>query len=83
MLQTQEQTMKTFKAVGSLLLLSAIFITPANANWFSSQSSNTMFNVGSVRNPTPAELRALYAKEGAERRPVAPSVRGTPVPHRP
>ena len=62
--------MKTLQAVGSLLLLSAIFVTPASANWFSSQSSNTMFNVGSVRNPTPAELRALYAKDGA--RPVAP-----------
>ena len=35
--------MKTLKAAGSLLLLSAIFITPANANWFSSQSSNTMY----------------------------------------
>ena len=82
-MQTEEQTMKTFKAVGSLLLLSAIFITPANANWFSSQSSNTMFNVGSVRNPTPAELRALYAKEGAERRPIAPAARGTQIPRRP
>jgi hypothetical protein len=83
MVQTQERTMKTFQAVSSLLLLSAIFITPANANWFSSQSSNTMFNVGSVRNPTPAELRALYAKDGAERRPVAPSLRGMQLPHRP
>ena len=63
--------MKTLQAVGSLLLLSAIFVTPANANWFSSQSSNTMYNVGSVRNPTPAELRALYSKNGA--RPAAPA----------
>jgi len=68
--------MKTLQAVGSLLLLSATFITPASANWFSSQSSNTMYNVGSVRNPTPAELRALYSKDGT--RPAAPVSRGTP-----
>jgi hypothetical protein len=68
--------MKTFQAVGSLLLLSAIFVTPANANWFSSQRSNTMYNVGSVRNPTPAELRALYNKDGAK--PAAPVSRDTP-----
>jgi hypothetical protein len=65
--------MKILQAAGSLMLLSAIFVTPANANWFSSQSSNTMFNVGSVRNPTPAELRALYAKDGTK--PVAPASR--------
>ena len=67
--------MKLLPAAGSLLLLSAIFVTPANANWFSSQSSNTMFNVGSVRNPTPADLRALYSKDGA--RPAAPAPRTT------
>jgi hypothetical protein len=38
--------MKTLLAAGSFVLLSAIFVTPANANWFSSQSSNTMYNVG-------------------------------------
>jgi hypothetical protein len=73
--------MKTLQIAGSLLLLSAIFVTPANANWFSSQSSNTMYNVGSVRNPTPAELRALYSKDGA--RPAAPVSRSTPTPRRP
>ena len=67
--------MKTLQAAGSLLFLSAIFVTPANANWFSSQSSNTMYNVGSIRNPTPAELRALYSKNGA--RPAAPASRST------
>ena len=72
--------MKTLQAVGSLLLLTAIFVTPANANWFSSQSSNTMYNVGSVRNPTPADLRALYSKERAQ--PAAPASRGTPSPAR-
>jgi hypothetical protein len=73
--------MKTLQAVGSLLLLSAIFVTPANANWFSSQSSNTMYNVGSVRNPTPAELRALYSKDGA--RPAIPASRSTQNPRHP
>jgi len=68
--------MKTLQAVGSLLLLSAIFVTPASANWFSSQSSNTMYNVGSIRNPTPAELRALYSKDHA--RPAAPVSRTRP-----
>ena len=68
--------MKTLKIAGSLLLLSAVFVTPASANWFSSQSSNTMFNVGSVRNPTPADLRALYSKDGA--RPTTPASRTTP-----
>lgn len=73
--------MKTLQAVGSLLLLSAIFVTPANANWFSSQSSNTMYNVGSVRNPTPAELRALYSKDGA--RPAVAASRSTQNPRHP
>jgi hypothetical protein len=68
--------MKTLQTLGSLLLLSAIFVTPANANWFSSQGSNTMYNVGSVRNPTPAELRALYSKDSA--RHAAPVSRSTP-----
>ncbi len=68
--------MKTLLTAASLLLLTAVFVTPANANWFSSQSSNTMYNVGSVRNPTPADLRALYGKERTQ--PAAPASRGTP-----
>jgi len=50
--------MKTTTTILSVLLLSAVSITSANANWFSNQKTNTMFNLGSVRNPTPAELRA-------------------------
>ena len=69
--------MKTLQAAGSLLLLSAIFVTPANANWFSSQRGNTMYNIGSIRNPTPAELRALYSKERTQ--PAAPTSRSTPT----
>lgn len=63
----QERTMKTLMSFMSLLLLSAVFVSPAEANWFSTQKHNTMFNIGSVRNPTPQELRAFYAKEAAER----------------
>ncbi|HEX3485065.1 MAG TPA: hypothetical protein VHT51_08390 [Micropepsaceae bacterium] len=51
----------------SFLALSAAFITPADANWFSSQKHNTMFNIGSIRNPTPQELRFFYAKAEADR----------------
>jgi hypothetical protein len=59
--------MKNFIPAIGLLLLSAAFVTPANANWFSSQSHNSMFNIGSVRNPTPQELRFFYAKQLAQR----------------
>jgi hypothetical protein len=59
--------MRNLMAVTSLLLLSAAFITPAEANWFSNQKYNSMYNIGSIRNPTPQELRAHYAKEAAER----------------
>ncbi|HTE16173.1 MAG TPA: hypothetical protein VK642_13945 [Burkholderiales bacterium] len=63
--------MKNLMAVTSLLLLSVAFVTPADANWFSSQKHNTMFNIGSVRNPTPQELRFYYAKAEAERQAKA------------
>ena len=55
----------------SLLLLTGVLITPAQANWFSNQKNNTMYNIGSVRNPTPQELRFMYAKEEAERQAKA------------
>jgi hypothetical protein len=42
----------------SALLLSAVTLSSAQANWFSNHKQNTMFNLGSVRNPTPEELRA-------------------------
>ncbi|HXJ02662.1 MAG TPA: hypothetical protein VNH44_15685 [Micropepsaceae bacterium] len=63
--------MKNFTIAMSLMLLSAAFVTPADANWFSSQKSNSMFNIGSVRNPTPQELRFFYAKAEAERQAKA------------
>jgi hypothetical protein len=43
----------------SLLLLSAVCITPASANWFSNPKTGTTLNVGSAPNPTPADLRAI------------------------
>jgi len=41
------------------LLLSAVCITPASANWFSNPKTGTMLNIGSAPNPTPADLRAI------------------------
>ncbi len=51
--------MRTSKTMMSLLLLSAVFITPASANWFSNPRMGTNLNVGSAPNPTPADLRAI------------------------
>ena len=51
--------MRTPNMMMSLLLLSAVIITPASANWFSNPKTNTMLNVGSAPNPTPADLRAI------------------------
>ena len=59
--------MKKLIPIMSLLLLSGVFVSPAEANWFSGQQHNTMFNIGSIHSPTPQELRAFYAKEAAER----------------
>ena len=59
--------MKNLMTAMSLLLLSGVFITPAEANWFSNQKHNTMYNIGSMRNPTPQELRFFYAQAAAER----------------
>jgi len=41
------------------LLLSAVCMTPAMANYFSNPHTNTMLNVGSAPAPTPIELRAI------------------------
>ena len=51
--------MRTPNTMMSLLLLSAVVITPASANWFSNPRTNTMLNIGSAPNPTPADLRAV------------------------
>jgi len=52
--------MKTSKKMMSLLLLSALCITPAYANWFHNPVTNVSRNIGSAPNPTPQDLRALY-----------------------
>jgi hypothetical protein len=59
--------MKFFAPAIGLLLLSATVATPASANWFSgSTGHSSMWNIGSVRNPTPQELRFFYAKQLAQ-----------------
>jgi len=45
----------------ALLLLSAVMVTPASANWFSRPDLGVQLNVGSAPNPTPNDLRALYS----------------------
>jgi len=59
--------MKSAATMLGLLLLSATVVTPAEANWFSSQKTGQMWNLGSIRNPTPQELRLYYAKLAADR----------------
>jgi hypothetical protein len=51
--------MKTAKTMMSLLLLSAVCVSPASANWFSNPRAGTNLNIGSAPNPTPADLRAI------------------------
>jgi outer membrane protein OmpA-like peptidoglycan-associated protein len=47
------------KAIVSLLLLSAVCVSPASANYFSNPAVGVNLNVGSAPNPTPSDLRAL------------------------
>jgi hypothetical protein len=54
----------------TLLLLSAVLVSPASANWFSRPDLGIALNVGSAPNPTPNDLRALY---GPARYGVYPS----------
>jgi len=54
--------MKTSKKMMSVLLLSALCITPAYANWFHNPVTNISRNIGSAPNPTPQDLRALYGR---------------------
>ena len=41
----------------SVLLLSAAFVSPASANWFSNVYWNIQLNIGSAANPTPSDIR--------------------------
>ena len=47
------------KAIIPLLLLSAVCVTPASANWFSNPRLGVNLNVGSAPNPKPADIEAI------------------------
>ena len=60
------------KFVMPLLLVSAAFVTPAYANYFSNPLTGVNLNVGSAPNPTPEDIRG-------NRMPVVSDV-ATPAP---
>ena len=41
-----------------VLMLSAVFVSPASANWFSNPSQGIDLNIGSAPSPTPDQVRA-------------------------
>jgi hypothetical protein len=51
-----ESTMKT-RIFLPALLLPAVFVSPASANWFSNPDVNINLNLGSAANPTPDDVR--------------------------
>jgi len=72
--------MKAKNRMLSLLLLSAVCITPAYANYFSDGRTGTSLNVGSAPSPTPDQLRAIGDSDYVptyyrERRAPPPSAR--------
>ncbi len=74
------------KAIIPLLLLSAVCITPASANWFSNPRLGVNLNVGSAPNPKPADLEAIYGVEEmqtvvAEAAPAPPPPPNVPAPY--
>jgi hypothetical protein len=52
-----ESTMKT-RILLPVLLLSAGFVSPASANWFSNPTLNINLHIGSAPSPTPEDIRA-------------------------
>ena len=40
-----------------VLMFSAVFVSPASANWFSNPEININLNIGSAPNPTPGDVR--------------------------
>jgi len=52
-----ESMMKT-RILLPVLLLSAVFVSPASANWFSNPSLGIDLNIGSAPSPTPDQVRA-------------------------
>src|SRR5260221_13649495 len=57
---------KTFLSL--LLLSTAVFVTPASANYFANPRLGVNLNIGSAPNPTPAQRRGAETLE--ERTPV-------------
>jgi hypothetical protein len=51
-----ESAMKT-RILLPVLLLPAVFVSPASANWFSNPEVNINLNLGSAPNPTPDDVR--------------------------
>ena len=41
-----------------MLLLSAVFVSPASANWFANPNWNINLHIGSAPNPTPDDVRS-------------------------
>jgi len=58
-----QRTKAMRKVIIPLLLLSAVCVTPASANWFSNPRLGFNLNVGSAPNPKPADLQAIYGVE--------------------
>ena len=55
--------MRTTNTMMSLLLLSAVFISPASANWFSNPKTGAMLNVGSdMHTESPGSANALIVE---------------------
>ena len=75
------------KAIIPLLLLSAVCVTPASANWFSNPRVGVNLNVGSAPNPKPADLQAIYGVEqtqtvvAAAAAPAPPPPPNVPAPY--
>jgi outer membrane protein OmpA-like peptidoglycan-associated protein len=74
------------KAIIPLLLISAVCVTPASANWFSNPRLGVNLNIGSAPNPKPADLRAIYGVEEtttvvAEAPPAPPVPDYVPPPY--
>jgi hypothetical protein len=71
LLTQRSAKMKTAKTMMSLLLLSAVCVSPASANWFSNPRTGTMLNIGSAPNPTPADLRRIGDSQSSNRTGLA------------
>src|SRR5262245_46850291 len=72
--------MKTVKTMASLLLLSAVSVSPAYANWFSNPAIGVNLNVGSAPNPTPGDLRLIGDSRYGAPRVLHSEVQSVPAP---